>query len=88
MIVDLSMGLFMQLPHAHVQSKRRPVLPNFPLQKWLNQLSKITTSTRPQSQTSKAFILVSCDGVNHYDPWTALQTAVGRLTWTLTGPNL
>ena len=28
--------------------------------------SKITTSTRPQSQTSKAFILVSCDGVNNY----------------------
>ena len=31
MIVDLSIGLFMQLPHAHFQSKRRPVLPNFPL---------------------------------------------------------
>ena len=49
--------------------------------------SKITTSTRPQSQTSKAFILVSCDGVNNYDPWAALQTAVGRLTWTLTEPQ-
>ena len=48
--------------------------------------SKITTSTRHQSQTSKAFILVSCDGVNNYDPWAALQTAVGRLTWTLTSP--
>ena len=47
--------------------------------------SKGHSFDRPQSQTSKALILVNCDGVNNYDPWAALQTAVGRLTWTLRG---
>ena len=56
---------------------------------FFEQYSANMDAVRSQtSQTSKAFILVSCDGVNNYDPWAALQTAVGRLTWTLRRPNL
>ena len=87
MIVDLSMGQSCNFP-MHISKTRGGQFCLISLLEMVKTASKITTSTRPQSQTCKAFILVSCDGVNNYDPWAALQTAVGRLTWTLRNPNL
>ena len=88
MIVDLSMGQSCNFP-MHISKARGGQFCLISLYRFFfKAASKITTSTRPHSQTSKAFILVSCDGVNNYDPWAALQAAVGRLTWTLRSPNL
>ena len=84
MIVDLSMGLFMQLPHAHFQSKRRPVLPNFPYIEMIKSASKTRhwgsgcDKKRPlwpegiQGFTSQCFVNIDVLGLG-VQPWRHSQ---------------